>query len=65
MKVGIGGVQYDYLAFYYPGNNSDWDNVFGVPYFGNFWEHDSFEVQLKGPNKGIFHTAEAAYQASK
>jgi predicted NAD-dependent protein-ADP-ribosyltransferase YbiA (DUF1768 family) len=64
LHVVINGKTYPYLAFYYPGNNTDWDNVCGVPYFGNFWV-EPFEVQLKGLVKATFHTAEAAYQASK
>ena len=64
LQVEINGQTFDYLGFYYPGNNTDWDNVFGVPYFGNFWV-EPFEVQLKGSIKAKFHTAEAAYQASK
>lgn len=64
LQVNINGKMFDYLGFYYPGNNTDWDNVFGVPYLGNFWV-EPFEVQLKGPTKGRFYTAEAAYQASK
>ena len=63
-KVTVNNKVYDYLAFYFPGNNTDWDNVFGVPYFGNFWQNQ-FDVQLNGPKTGQFHTAEAAYQASK
>ena len=64
LQVDINGKIFDYLGFYYPGNNTDWDNVYGVPYFGNFWI-EPFEVQLKGPVKAKFYTAEAAYQASK
>ena len=63
-NVEINGKTYQYLAFYYPGHNTDWDNVYGVPYFGNFWI-ESFDVQLKTSLKANFHTAEAAYQASK
>ncbi|MBK7428271.1 MAG: NADAR family protein [Saprospiraceae bacterium] len=63
-QVIINGKTYDYLGFYFPGNNTDWDDVYGVPYFGNFWPL-SFEVGLKGSAKYRFHTAEAAYQASK
>lgn len=59
----FGGKTLDYLGFYYPGNNTDWDNVYGVPCFGNFWVHP-FNVQLNGV-QATFHTAEAAYQASK
>jgi predicted NAD-dependent protein-ADP-ribosyltransferase YbiA (DUF1768 family) len=64
LDVVINGTTYKYLAFYYPGNNTDWDNVYGVPYFGNFWV-EPFEVQLMGTVKASFYTAEAAYQASK
>ena len=64
LDVVIKGTTYQYLAFYYPGNNTDWDNVCGVPYFGNFWV-EPFEVQLMGSVKAKFYTAEAAYQASK
>ena len=62
--VEINGKSYEYLGFYYPGQNTDWDNVFGVPDFGNFWV-EPFEVQLKTTRKATFQTAEAAYQASK
>ncbi|MGB3468104.1 MAG: NADAR family protein [Cyclobacteriaceae bacterium] len=62
--VTVSGTTGEFLAFYYPGNNTDWDNHYGVPYFGNFWI-SPFTVQLKGPLKATFHTAEAAYQASK
>lgn len=63
-SVIINGQSYDYLAFYYPGNNTDWDNVYGVPYFGNFWV-EPFEVQLMDKIITSFYCAEAAYQASK
>jgi predicted NAD-dependent protein-ADP-ribosyltransferase YbiA (DUF1768 family) len=64
LHVVINGKTYDYLAFYFPGHNTDWDNVCSVPYFGNFWV-EPFEVQLMGTVKASFYTAEAAYQASK
>jgi predicted NAD-dependent protein-ADP-ribosyltransferase YbiA (DUF1768 family) len=63
-KVIINGKSYDYLGFYFPGKNTDWDNVFGVPYFGNFWL-ETIKIQLKGTITATFHTSEAAYQASK
>lgn len=62
--VIINGKSYDYLAFYYPGNNTDWDHVYGVPYFGNFWV-EPFDVQLMDKVSTRFYCAEAAYQASK
>ena len=63
-KITINGKSGEFLAFYYPGQNTDWDNYYGTPYFGNFWI-STFTVKLKDPQSGTFHTAEAAYQASK
>lgn len=64
-KINKYSSETDYLGFYFPGNNTDWDNVYGVPYFGNFWVIDEkFEIELDGI-RAQFYTAEAAYQASK
>ncbi|MEM1054415.1 MAG: NADAR family protein [Bacteroidota bacterium] len=62
--VQIDGTDYTLVAFYYPGRNTAWDDIYNVPYFGNFW---ITPVTLTPPGlpTGSFHTAEAAFQATK
>lgn len=62
--VTIDGKSYDLVAFYYPGQNTCWDDIYNAPFMGNFWISS---VTITPPNQpsGTFHTAEAAFQATK
>lgn len=62
-NVTINGVNYSFVAFYYPDYNTSWDTYYGTPYFGNFYKCH-FSLTLEGVI-GTFHNAEAAYQATK
>jgi len=67
----IGATTYHLIAFYYPGGThypnglTDWDRFYRFEEFGNFYVCPQ---KLKLTAKGItgeFHTAEAAFQATK
>lgn len=62
--VSIGGEDYELVAFYYPGHDTPWDDIYNAGFLGNFW---LAEVTLTPPGlpSGTFHTAEAAFQATK
>lgn len=67
----IGGITYHLIAFYYPGGTkyphgmTDWDRFYNFPEFGNFYLcPQTLKLTLKGVT-GEFHTAEAAFQATK
>lgn len=62
--VTINGTDYTLVAFYYPGQNTPWDDVYAAPYFGNFWICP-VTITPPGLPSGSFHTAEAAFQATK
>lgn len=53
------GTSLDVVAFYHPGTDKAWDTECKAGYMGNFWKED-FTF-----NGHVFHTSEAAYQASK
>jgi len=59
----IGGIDYQLIAFYYPGKNEPWDNFYQAPFFGNFWQAP-LTVDINGISAS-FHTCEAAFQATK
>ena len=63
-SVTIDGQNFYLLAFYYPGSNTPWDDIYNAPFLGNFWISS---VTITPPNQpsGTFHTAEAAFQATK
>jgi len=63
-SVSIAGESYALLAFYYPGRNTLWDDIYNAGFLGNFW---LAKVTLTPPDlpSGTFHTAEAAFQATK
>jgi predicted NAD-dependent protein-ADP-ribosyltransferase YbiA (DUF1768 family) len=58
------------VAFYYPGHNTAWDDLFQAPFLGNFWVCDprltlSHAVPGHDALTGHFHTSEAAFQCTK
>lgn len=54
---------YELIAYYYPGKNTSWDNHYQAPFLGNFWEAPlTLTINSIVAN---FHTAEAAFQATK
>lgn len=63
-SVQVDGQKYELIAFYYPGKNTDWDNIYNAPFLGNFWK-SPVTIKPHGQTSGIFHTAEAAFQATK
>jgi predicted NAD-dependent protein-ADP-ribosyltransferase YbiA (DUF1768 family) len=63
--VTIDGEQFELVAFYYPGSNSPWDDVYNAPFMGNFWIAPVTITPPKQPLSVTFHTAEAAFQATK
>lgn len=62
--VTINGETYQLVAFYFPGQNTPWDDIYNAPFFGNFWE-SPVTITPPGLPSGSFHTAEAAFQATK
>ncbi len=60
----INGQTFSLLAFYYPGKNTAWDDIYNAPFLGNFW---ITPVMIKPGNlrAATFHTGEAAFQATK
>lgn len=62
-QVTISRVDYQLIAFYFPGYNTPWDDFYNASFFGNFWQA---KLSLKiGSVSASFHTAEAAFQATK
>jgi hypothetical protein len=35
--VTIDGATVELVAFYFPGTNAPWDDVYAAPFLGNFW----------------------------
>ncbi|MGJ8675973.1 MAG: NADAR domain-containing protein [Akkermansiaceae bacterium] len=64
LPVTIDGNSYELIAFYYPGKNTAWDDIYNAPFFGNFWKCQ-VTITPPGQPSGTFHTAEAAFQATK
>jgi predicted NAD-dependent protein-ADP-ribosyltransferase YbiA (DUF1768 family) len=76
--VTLHGDAYSLVAFYYPGPSqyhpeqrqdtygrwTPWDEVYQAPFLGNFWPC-SLTIKPPGKPAGTFHTAEAAFQATK
>jgi len=61
----VGGKTFHLIAFYYPGSLTDWDRFYRFEAFGNFYVcPQELELTIKGVT-GKFHTAEAAFQATK
>ena len=61
--VTIDGATVELVAFYFPGTDAPWDDVYEAPFLGNFW---LCRVGLTiDAITGTFHTAEAAFQATK
>lgn len=61
--VTVDGTATTLVAFYFPGSNTPWDDVYKAPFLGNFWS-----VQMQMTVAGAtapFHVAEAAFQALK
>lgn len=63
-SVVIDGRTFALVAFYYPGKNTAWDDIYNAPFLGNFWLAP-VTIKPKGLPSGTFHTAEAAFQATK
>ncbi|MBO0902327.1 NADAR domain-containing protein [Jiella sonneratiae] len=59
----VDGATLELVAFYYPGSNTPWDDVYDAPFLGNFWL--TTVTMTVGGTSGTFHTAEAAFQATK
>lgn len=65
MPVTINGQHYNLVAFYYPGYETDWDKVYQAKFLTNFYVCDpKITLTIKGITAS-FHTAEAAFQATK
>jgi len=62
-QVDINGNQYQLTAFYFPGHNTAWDDYYQAPFLGNFWQA-KLTVTIDSVTAN-FHTAEAAFQATK
>lgn len=62
-KATIDGKDYQLTAFYYPGKDTSWDTYYQAPFLGNFWE--SILTLTIDNVTATFHTAEAAFQATK
>lgn len=61
--VTVDGTATSLVAFYFPGSNTSWDNVYQAPFLGNFW---LCSVPLTiGGNSATFKLAEAAFQCIK
>ncbi len=63
-SVTIDGKNFDLVAFYYPGKNAPWDDIYNAPFMGNFWISPVTIAPANQP-AATFHTAEAAFQATK
>ncbi len=61
--VTINNQSYNLVAFYYPGYNEPWDNVYQAPFLGNFYDCQ-FSVTINSIT-ATFHNAEAAFQCTK
>lgn len=62
-QILINGKNYSLVAFYYPGYNEPWDNIYQASFMGNFYPCD-FSVTIDSIT-ATFHNAEAAFQATK
>ena len=62
-QISIKGIQYSLIAFYYPGYNEAWDNLYQAPFMGNFYPC-VFSITIDSIT-ATFHNAEAAFQATK
>ncbi len=65
--VTINGQSFNLVAFYYPGHNEPWDDVYQAPFCANFYPC-LFTMGIEIKNQmisGTFHCAEAAFQATK
>lgn len=61
----VNGNPFHLIAFYYPGYLTDWDRFYHFEVFGNFYVcPQDLAVTIKGVT-AKFHTAEAAFQATK
>jgi predicted NAD-dependent protein-ADP-ribosyltransferase YbiA (DUF1768 family) len=61
--VSIDGNVLELIAFYYPGHNTAWDNIYQAFFLGNFYQT---EVKITVNNvTGVFNTSEGAFQATK
>jgi len=68
--VTINTVKYSLIAFYYPNQNTPWDDIYNAPFLGNFWPSDltitlGTNTTAKHQQPTLFHTSEAAFQATK
>lgn len=62
-QVTINGHQYNLAAFYYPDQDTAWDTAFQCQFLANFYPC-SITLTINGITAS-FHTAEAAFQATK
>jgi predicted NAD-dependent protein-ADP-ribosyltransferase YbiA (DUF1768 family) len=62
-QIGIGNDPYRLVAFYFPGSNTGWDDIYNAPFLGNFWPV-VLSITVAGKT-ATFHTAEAAFQSTK
>ncbi len=62
-SIVIGNNAYRLVAFYFPGSNTAWDDVYDAPFLGNFWPV-ALSIAAAGET-AAFHVAEAAFQATK
>lgn len=61
----VGGTTYHLIAFYYDGKPTGWDKFYHFEEFGNFYVcPQDLVLTIKGV-QAKFHTAEAAFQATK
>jgi predicted NAD-dependent protein-ADP-ribosyltransferase YbiA (DUF1768 family) len=69
LPVTLGTNAYKLVAFYFPGENTKWDDLYNAPFLGNFWPDKGYapaDVTITAEGEtATFHTAEAAFQATK